>query len=378
MESEQKNQQYTSPAEIPKADPETPSIVEAKKYEAEYYATNSRQTDENVSYSISETKDVELEVPATNVQHTIQSSDVPIVETKLMVEQPAVFSPKPDIAETGSQCSFVPENETKSQVERTPAPMPSSKSEPIEVAAGLELESKPKKKSTKYKKRKSTTKSDASQSTTSLTSKDSSETLKSSFMTESTEHFVTAQSSPNPSLTSGPSEICLCAADPNKTNSAGDTIVSSPFENKHQPVIKHSKTDSNASVSSTPKSTFKSGKKQRQNHSKTDSNSSAISTGSVRKVDKKSVKSNENTDEKAKPAAGDKVLRDTQKENVSSLAVNPEYSTQWPSLGPTKVPLSSVVDCKLTAPPTLCERKKNPNGPIIPAVPLNMQRRRPS
>ena len=124
----------------------------------------------------------------------------------------------------------------------------------------------------------------------------------------------------------------------------------------------------------------KSGKQPRGDHSKKDSNSSAVSTGPVRKTDMKSTKSGDNADENAKPACGS-LLSDSRKENQpSSPAVNLDDPTQWPSLGPAKISLS-VVDGKPPAVSVLqplAERKKSPNAPIIPVVPLNMQRRRPS
>jgi hypothetical protein len=421
MEVEEKHQQENSSAEVPKAaSPKTASpkvetakadapmadfkitaIVAAKKFKADDLVMSTPMTDGDLGSPNTEAKNLkseghdshiydtdhhpdptivnakklELESHETNTKHASQTFEVSIAEAQHNIEQPATIFPKPGITETDGHKLAV--REDKSYVKKTSVPMASLKSQTGEVLAEAEVESKPKKKASK-KKRKSTTKSDAGQSTASLNSKDSSETLKSSFMTESTEYFITARSSPNPSLASRPSDTCLCADDTTKFNPDIEASVSSPLENKHQEVVKHSKADSNASAGSTPKSTLKSGKRSYQNHSKTDSNSSTMSTGSVCKADQKSNKSGEKTGENAKPA--EKNLNGAQNENRSSSpAVNLDDSTQWPILGPTKAPL--MVDCKPPAVPTLQplgERKKNTSVPIVPAVPLNMLRRRPS
>jgi hypothetical protein len=393
MEAEQK--QEAPIANTPKADAMTPSIVEAKKSGIEASAPIISDADENADIAATQAKRSECvepaaisaikEQPPIDSQKSNTQDPIHIPEVSVVIEQPAIQSSKPQIPESEIQ-SLAKSNDAL-PVAKARTPIATSKSEASERTTEVEVESKPRNKKKKNKKqRKSTGKSDADQSTISLNSMSSSETLKSSFLTESTEHFVTAQSSPNQGLTSGSSETCLCPADTTiKPITIPERPVSSPIENEQFSFVQHSKTDSNASAGSTPKSMPKSivkpGKKQRQNqtHSKTDSNTSTISGGSVRNSDLKS-KSAQNTDDNVAPSAGGKNKYDSQKENDLSLpAVNLEDPTQWPSLGPAKSPL--IVDDKppaVTVLQHLSERKKNPNAPIIPAVPLNLQRRRPS
>lgn len=363
----------TPKAVTPRADSKITPIVLAKKLEAEESGINPRMGDE-IAGSVVKTENLELEDLTATAQLESEPSPVTTAEAKSIIEHPVISSPKPEISVNDSLKAVA---EDKSSVEKTASPAPSSKSQTGGCISEVEVESRPKKKKKKNKdkkkqKRKSNAKSDAGQSTTSLNSLDSCETLKSSFMTEDSEHFVTAHSSPNPSLTSAPSDACLCADDTANFNFNVQVPESSPLENKHPDATMHSQTDSNTSAGSTPKSAVKSGNKSRKTHSKTDSNSSTLSTGSLRKADTKS-KSGEKTD-------AEKDLQGSQKENKpSSPAVNLDDSTQWPTLGPAKAP--TTVDSKqpaVPAPQPLSERKKNPNAPIIPAVPLNMQRRRPS
>jgi hypothetical protein len=362
----------------PKPIPSIASMIEINESKVDEFATDTPKAVDTARSPVVEVESLNLDGLSMNTQ---DANYIPLVIAESVTEQPETPSSKPEIAKTVQQNSIVSEDRSKPYIEKSRIPIASSTTEAREVTPGVEEEPKPQKNKGKKKKRKSTPKSDAGQSTTSLASKDSSETLKSSFMTESTENFVTALSSPNPSLTSGLSESCVCPADPPKSNLGAGTMPSL-LEDKHQMDVKHSKTDSNASTSSTPTpmSTIKSGKQPRENHSKKGSNSSAVSTGSVRKTDINSTKSGGKTDENAKPASGD-LLGDSQKENQpSSPAVNLDDPTQWPSLGPVKTSLS-VVDGKPPAVPALqplAERKKSPNAPIIPVVPLNMQRRRPS
>jgi hypothetical protein len=376
MANEQKQAEDRSVNPKPKTS--TKSIVEVNEPKVDDSATDTPKAVDAVGSPVVDTKIVDLDGIPNNIQ---DSNHVPLVVVESVIGQPTTPSSNLEISETAQQKSSESDNKTKPHIEQSLTPVASSPFEASEVTPGVEEESKPQKNKGKKKKRKSTPKSDAGQSNTSLASKDSSETLKSSFMTESTENFVTALSSPNPSLTSGNWETCLCATNPPKPNIGADTTTSSHLVGKHQVDSKHSKTDSTASTGSTPtpKSTVKSNKKPRETHSKKGSNSSTISTCSVRKTDMKSTNSEDKTYENAKPVTGDN-LSGSQKENQpSSLAVNLEDPTQWPSLGPAKT--SSIVDGKplaVTVLQPLTERKKNPNAPIIPVVPLNMQRRRPS
>jgi hypothetical protein len=393
---------FTPEVVTPKPDPKTKSTASAKNSEAEdsitaqtgdenagsFIEDTSLQLDSldstsksvnnsnNADFSIAKAEGLETESFATTAEVVRQVPEVLNVNRKSTFEQPTMPSPKPDISSAEYHKSIVKE---RSSTENVPSPAVYSNSQTGEVGPEVGVESKPKKKSKKKtQKRKSTSKSDAGQSTISLNSNDSSETLKSSFMTENSEQFVTARSSPNPSHTSGPSDACLCAADTTKVIAEAEAAAPSPMENKRQDATNHSKSDSIASAASTPKSAVKSGKKSRQSHSKTDS-SSTISAGSVRKSEKKSKESCEKTDENAQPAKDD--LQRSQKETQpSSPTVNLDDPTQWPTLGSSKAPLTA--DSKSAAAPAihpLSERKKNPNATIVPAVPLNMQpRRRPS
>ena len=338
-------------------------------------ATNTPQTVNSGHSPVVEEKYVDIDAFEMNAQGVNYFLDTPFVMAKSVIEQPATPTSKPEIAETVQQNTFPSEDVSGRRMENSPALIGSSTAEPREIAPGFEEEPKPQKNKGKKKKRKSTPKSDAGKSTPSLASKDSSETLKSSFMAESTENFVSALSSPNPSVTTEPLESCPCFTDSRKSIPGVYTTI-------HQMDTKSSKTNSNASAGSTPtsKSTVKTGKQPRENHSKKGSNSSIVSTGSVRNADMKPAKSGGKKDGSVKPATED--FHDPRKENLpSSPTVNLEDNTQWPSLGTVKTSLA-LTDGKPHSVPVLqplIERKKNPNAPIIPVVPLNMQqRRRPS
>lgn len=364
----------------PKTDSNTAVIVPAKKSEADGSDLRSSLPDEPTK-PVVEAKNQESEGLASTVHFESDTFPIPIAVPNSGIDLPAIVSLKPDISMNDGHKSGA---EEKASLEKASSPAPSSKSQRGEGIPHIETESKSRRKKNKRNKqrdnRDSNAKSDAGQSTSSLNSKDSSETLKSSFMTDNADHFVTARSSPNPSLTSGPSDACLCADDTATKFFDAQVTVSSPLGIVYQEAAEDSKanTNTNAPAGSTPDSAVKSGKKVRKNHSKTDSNSSTVSTGSVRKAAMKSKKSGDKADENAKPAHQE--LRGSQKEKQpSSLAVDLDDSTQWPTLGSAKAP--SMVDSKqptAPAPQPLSERKKNPNAPIIPAVPLNMQRRRPS
>lgn len=363
----------TTKVVAPTRDEKASSIAEPKQLDSENSTTKATTDEGKVGFLVSGVEGLGSDTPATNAKIASQVLEIPTLKVNPTVESPIV-STKPTIE--------VPQLAAKddSAVEKALPAICPSKFEASEITARLDIESEPKKKnnnsgSKKNKKRKPAAKSDASHSSNSIASKDSSETLKSFFMTESTEHFVTAQSSPSPSLTSGPSESCVCTDDPSKSIAAGDTTISSSPENKQQPIIKHSKSDSNATVVSTPQSTIKS--QRRQAHSKNNSSSSTSSTGSVRKTDQKSPQLGKKVDKNSNPE-GKELSYLQEGSQPSSPAVNFEDSMQWPALAPSKTPF---IDGKPPAVPTiqpLIERKKNPNAPIVPAVPLNMQRRRPS
>ena len=396
--------EFTPKFVMPKPSSTAKSIAPAKKLKAEASVASPAIGDENASVTVemSSLKLDEIQSPGAKFDHSSSRSDalfsneqglgwvglVPITEASIqssselnlvakpVIEEVVISTLKPKADENKNHKSVA---EEKAFIETTTSPSVSSKSQGG-VNTDVEVDSKPKKKIIKKKqKRRSPFKTDPEHSTLSLNTKESSETLISSFMIENSEHFVTARSSPNPSLTSGPSDACLCPSDRTKVNSAAEANMSKPLEKKYQDAVTDSKSDSNTSAGSTPKSAAKTGKKSL--HSKRDSNTSTVSTSSVRKVDKKSKKSNEKKESRDENVKfGEKNLNQSQKENQSSSpAVNLSDATQWPTLGAGKTPVLS--DGKAPAGPALqplVDRKKNPNAPIIPAVPLNMQRRRPS
>lgn len=373
MAKEQKQAEDCSENITPKPSANA-AIIGAADSKLDEAATDISKLVDHVGASV-KANYLELVGPAINIHEANQLPDIPLIVAGTSLEQPSSPSSEPEISEAVHQNTFASENEFKPHIEKSPAP---SLCEGREVTPGVE-EEKPQKSKAKKKKQKQR-KSIPKSPNASLTSQDSSEVLKASFMTESIENFVTAFSSPNPNLASGPSEPCLCPADPPKPNLDTEPAVSNPLVSKDQVGIKHSKTDSGASTDSTatPKSTVKPGKKQRGTHSKKGSDGSNISTGSVRKADVKSSKPGDKLDETTKAPAGDNI-RDQKENHPVTPIVNLEDPTQWPPLGPAKGALP-VVDDKPAVPvlQPLSERKKNPNTPIIPAVPLNLQRRRPS
>jgi hypothetical protein len=302
-----------------------------------------------------------------------QASENAIVETMLSVEKHAVVTNlnEADEHKLVAERSLLVENNS-STVAASEFP-----TEDFRAEREQKLKSKTRNKKKKSKERKSSAKSDTGKSTTSLNSKDSSETLKSSFMTES-EHFVTARSSPNPSLTSGHSDACLCTANKPKFNPKSQVQFSSQLEKSATEAINHSTTEANAYAGSTPTSALKSGSRPCPSHSKTDSTSTNVSPGSMRKADNQLKKVGEKAAQTGKPA--EKCWLGLQNENFPSTAGVEQYdSLRWPTLGPAKGP--RLFDGKLPAVADLQplhERKKNSNVPIIPAVPLSLQRRRPS
>lgn len=373
-----KEQQTSPQADTAKSfaatDENSSSIAEPKKLGSESSATKTTNDEEKVTCLLNGVEGLGLDIPATTSKDATQAPEVPMLEVKPTVGQPGTAFPKPKIEVTAEQ--------DDSAVEEDFPALDDSKSEAIDILVGLDVESKPKKKynnsgSRKNKKRKSAAKSDAGQSSSSIASKDSSETIKSFFMAEGTEHFVTAQSSPNPSLTSGFSDTCVCSDDPTKSIAAGGTTIPSVFENNQQPFSKHSKSDSNVTFRSIPQPNIQLSNKQHQVHSKNNSSSSASSIGSVRMTNRNSPQ-NYKANENLKPEG--KASNDLHKEKSqpSSPAVDFEDSMQWPALAPPKTPINDSKAPTVPAIQPLSEHKKNLNSPIVPVVPLNMQRRRPS
>ena len=292
---------------------------------------------------------------------------------KPMVELPFLSFPNPGVGDVENHSSTAADS---SYIDTIMSPPLISKSHGEVIP---EVGVKPKKKAKKKQRNASPSNIDLDQSTMSVNSKDSSETLKSSTMTEYSEQFVTALSSPNPSRASGPSAY-LATAETTNINFETTATVSCPFEKKHLVATKHSKTNSDASACSTPKSAVKGGKKNLQSHSRTDSNSSNTSSSSAHKVPKNPKRSSEKIFRKLK--SGDGELQRSQKDNnPNSAAVYLSDFMQWPTLEPVKTPWA-LVDGRVPNVPSLhslSKRKKLSNAPIIPAVPLNMQqRRRPS
>jgi hypothetical protein len=119
---------------------------------------------------------------------------------------------------------------------------------------------------------------------------------------------------------------------------------------------KHSKTDSfGPSSASTLKSRSMSGKSQKQRqpgHSKKGSNNSQGSNGSIRKAD-------------------------IEKSDTSSRNLNDP--TDWPALGPAKPSVSAGLDSKPPAVPAVrSNNERIASIKVVPAIPLNMERRRQS